>query len=163
MGLTWLATASANTSAGWKSAINSRSNRSIPSAQQMLAQRDGHGAKAHPGCHQASVLHRGDGQREQRGSRLQSGGDRRTPVHDHQSRHAIPYSRNRYQRGGDAARRSIRPVARRRTVPSRQGFGGRLRPIPEAAQNAALQRDYGLRWRAASSKGFGWRDTRVRI
>ena len=33
---------------------------------------------------------------------------------------------------------TLRPVARRRTVPSRQGFGRRLRPIPEAAQNAAF-------------------------
>ena len=129
---------------GWEEVRNQlkeHTHRSHPLRD--AAQGDGYGAQAHPGRRQTGVLHRGDGQREQRGSRLQSGGDRRTPVHDHQSRQTIPHPRNRHQRGGDAARRTLRPVARRRTVAPRQGFDRRLRPIPEATQDAALQRDYG--------------------
>ena len=65
MGLTWLATASANTSAGRKSATQLKEQQIDLIREQMLDQGDGHGAKAHPGCRQAGVLHRGDGQRKQ--------------------------------------------------------------------------------------------------
>ena len=55
------------------------------------------------------------------------------------------------------ARGTLRPVARRRTVAPRQGFGGRLRPIPEAAQNAADERDYGYRGGRRTARESGWR------
>ena len=125
---------------GWVEVRDQLKDQPIdPLREQMLATETEAARRRIPEGRAPGILGGGHRRREQQRPRLQGGGHRGAPVHDHQGGPAGPHPGDRGQLGGDGARRSLRLVARGRGITPRQGPGGRLRALPQPAQDAAAQ------------------------
>jgi hypothetical protein len=102
---------------------------------------DGAGAQANSGGDPPSLVDRRDRERAERHPCLQGHGRGRAFVLDRQDRQALAHSGHRHQRRGDAAGRTLRPMARRQAITPPEGPGDRVRREPETAEDAPPERD----------------------